>query len=305
VIGPRAIGPLVRLIRSEDAPPARAAALRVLESLDDPRALDGALGAIDDPDSTVALAAIAVAGRYVGGRSGMAAVDRLTRVVVDQQRPESVRLSALRALGGLDRRTVAPLLKALAADPNAAVRAEAAARASRRRVQPQPGDILHRAAEDAWPADPVMLHSAIVRGGGEAGLIALLKIVERARQRERRARGAERSKWSAVRAAAHLALANRGSRLGVYDLRESLEASHDTVPAEFLTALMLVGDSSCLDAIAGAHARSRDVGFRDRLAEVFRTVAQREKLTRRHGIMKKIQKRWPGALEDLNRYQPG
>jgi HEAT repeat protein len=271
----------------------------VLESLDDPRALDAALGAIDDPDATVALAGIAVARRYVRGRSGTAAVDRLTCVAVDQQRAESVRVSALRALGDLDRRTVAPLLKALAADPNAAVRAEAAARAGRRRVQSQPGDILQRAAEEAGPADPDTLHSAIVRGGGEAELIALLKIVERARERERRAKGAERAKWSAVRAAAHVALANRGSRLGVYDLRESLETLRDKVPVEFLTALMLVGDSSCLDAIAGAHARSRDVWFRERLADVFRTVAQREKLTRRHGIMKKIQKRWPGALEHL------
>ena len=127
----------------------------------------------------------------------------------------------------------------------------------------------------------------------------LLRIVERVREQETRVKGADWPKWSAVRAATHLALANRGSRLGVYDLRESLEGSHDKVPVEFLTALDLVGDASCLEAIASAHARSRDGSFRERLVDAFRTIVTREKLTRRHAVMKKIQKRWPGTLERL------
>jgi hypothetical protein len=102
-----------------------------------------------------------------------------------------------------------------------------------------------------------------------------------------------------ARAAAHVALANRGSRIALYDLRESLERGAAPLPVEFLAALSLVGDTSCLEAIAGAHAKARNLWWRQHLADVFRTIVARERLTRRHAVVRKIEKRWPGVLRDM------
>ena len=97
-----------------------------------------------------------------------------------------------------------------------------------------------------------------------------------------------------ARAAAHVALAHRGSRLAVYDLRESLESADAPLPVEFLAALTLVGDRSCLEPIAAAyaHARGGHAWWRQHLADAFRAIAARERITRRNAVMKKIEKRW-------------
>jgi hypothetical protein len=94
-------------------------------------------------------------------------------------------------------------------------------------------------------------------------------------------------------------LANRGSRLALYDLRESLKAAAAPLPVEFLTALSLVGDTSCLEAIAAAHQRSDDDWWRQRLSDSFHSIAERGRITRRHAVMKRIQKRWPGTFKQL------
>ena len=300
VIGPRAVDRLVLIIRSRTAAHVRAAALRALEGIDDRRALAAALIAINDSEPTVAVAAIGLARRFLRGPGGADAVDRLVSATTNRARPDTVRLAALRALRDLDRRTIAPLLKSLAADPVAAVRTEAAAEPGRRRVRPaRPVELLVKAADRGLPADPGQLRRAVISAGGEVALTVLLRIIERVRERENGLAPAQRARWSAVRAAAHVALANRASRLGLYDLRESLEAPHEKLPVEFLTALMLVGDASCLPGMASAHAQSGDAWFRERLADVFRVVVKRERLTRRHAVMKKIHQRWPGTLEQL------
>ncbi|MGH9139797.1 MAG: hypothetical protein ACRD2I_01500, partial [Vicinamibacterales bacterium] len=110
-----------------------------------------------------------------------------------------------------------------------------------------------------------------------------------------------RDQWRLARAAAHVTLAQRGSRLALYDLRDSLEAARGPLPVEFLAAITLIGDASCLEAIAAAHARARpkDAWWRRHLAEAFQTIVKRDQLTRRHAAMKKIEKRWPGALDGL------
>jgi len=110
---------------------------------------------------------------------------------------------------------------------------------------------------------------------------------------------AARSEWTTTRAAAHVALAARGSRLALYDLRESLEKSASPLPVEFLAALSQVGDASCLEPIAAAHARSHDAWWREHLAHAFKAIMRRERLTKRHATLKRIEKRWPGATSVL------
>ena len=300
VIGARAVERLVALVESSTAAVPRVAALRALETFSDPRSLESALRAIDDRDRTVAIAAIGVARGFVLGPHGARAVDRLTGTAIDRARPEGVRVAALRALGALDPATVAPLLKSLANDPVPAIRVEATSHLpGRRAAKISPVDALNAAAEHDLPEDARGLHQAIIRGGPDAPLGAMLQIIERVREREGSTPAGQRGEWTTVRAAAHVALANRGSRLAVYDLRESLEGARQPLPPEFITVLTLVGDASCLEAIAGAYTRVRDAAWRNQLAEGFRSIVKRERVTRRHAVMKKIEKKWAAAAREL------
>jgi hypothetical protein len=100
-----------------------------------------------------------------------------------------------------------------------------------------------------------------------------------------------------------VALAARGSRIALYDLRESLEsvsAASAPLPVEFLAALSTAGDASCLEAVAAAYARAtHNTWWRDHLADAFKTIIKRERHTRRHAVVKKIEKRWGSALDQL------
>ena len=65
-----------------------------------------------------------------------------------------------------------------------------------------------------------------------------------------------------MRGRVHVALAARGSRIALYDLRESLEAAAPAtsfsgpLPVDFLAALSTAGDASCLEAVTAAYART-------------------------------------------------
>jgi HEAT repeat protein len=308
IIGARGVERLVEFAESPADAAARAAAFRTLEAIADPRALGPALRALDHAgiDPAVAIAAAGVARAFVRGARGASAVDGLTAVALDRARPEPVRIAALRAMRDLHQSTLAPLLKSLADDPSPAVRAEAVARPTRKpSAAVESLDTLTRAAQAGLPNDPDALRHAIIRAGDAIALPLLLRIVERVREREGLEPPAQRPRWTTTRAAAHVALANRGSRLALYDLRESIEAATAPLPVEFLTALSIMGDASCLEAIGSAHARSRDAWWRTHLADAFRTIVVRERITRRHAVMKRIEKRWTSTLDELWGGKPG
>ena len=66
-----------------------------------------------------------------------------------------------------------------------------------------------------------------------------------------------------------------------------------------MAALSLIGDATCLESIAAAYAHAPakpDDWWRGHLVDAFRAIVKREKLTARHAVMKKIQKRWPAIL---------
>jgi HEAT repeat protein len=307
VLGARAVERLIALGGSRAAPAARAAAFRALEAIADPHALECALGAIPDADPMVAVAAIAVARTFVRGPQSATIVDAVTVAVIDQRRSEPVRLAALRTLMDLERSTVEPLLKSLADDPSSAVRELVA---DRRKAPQKPSRVdplvqLTQAAEQGLPDDPHVLHQAIAAAADTAPLPLLLAIVERVRDREGGEPQPRRMEWMMARAAAHVALANRGSRLALYDLREALDRADAPLPVEFLSALSVAGDASCLVPLAGAYVRSTRAGrlqrdwWRQHLRDTFRTIVKREKLTRRSALLKRIEKRWPTVLADM------
>jgi len=300
IIGARGVERLLELAQSRADPVGRAAAFRTLEAIADPRALGPALQALDDTgiDEAAAIAAVGVARVFVRGALGASAVDRLTTVALDRARPEPVRVAALRAMRELESSTLAPLLKSLIDDPSPAVRAEAET-GSTNGSDSDPLVTLTRAAQTGLQNDPDALRRAIVRAGDAIALPLLLRIVERVREREALEPSAQRPAWTTTRAAAHVALANRGSRLALYDLRESIEAASAPLPVEFLTALSTVGDASCLEAIGSAHARSADAWWRTHLADAFRTIAAREGITRRRAVMKRVERKYPGVFGDM------
>ncbi len=300
VIGARAIDRLVSLIDQPDRGAAtRVAALRALEGLSDPRALDPALRAASDADADVAAAGVAVIRTFVRGRHGVAAVDGLAAIGLNQAASETIRLEAIEALGDLDAATVQPLWQALANDPNPRIRARALngkPGQSRGRARPISMSAVERLvaiAEQGLPGDPELLCRLLTTDGATVSPSHLHRIVERVRDKEEAEAPARRAWWTRARGCAHVALAKRSSLLGVYDLREALESASAPLPVEFLAALALTGDASCLEAIAAAHGRATDRWWREHLADAFHAIVERKRLTRRHAVLKKIQKRSP------------
>jgi hypothetical protein len=303
VAGPRAVARLASIAADDGAAsPVRSAALRALEASDSPLALEAALRAVDASDTGVADAAVAVLRQFVGGPE-VGAVDRLAAVALDRRRPDLLRAAAFSALGSLQPATLGPLIEALEHDSSPAMRELAAARREFSRPV-GPLALLKLAAAGSLPEEPASLRSALGRVPARLSLADLAAIVQHVRDRESALPPAQRPPWTAVRASAHAALARRDSRLALYDLRETLAAAQAPLPVEFARALVEVGDATCLETIAAAHARAisaegRNGWWRRHLAEAFRVIVAREKMTRRHTAIRRIEARWPASLREL------
>jgi hypothetical protein len=297
VIGPRAVQRL--LDRAEDrqaTEESRVAALHALEGIADQRAFEPALGLLDDPSEAVAAAAVGLLHGALASARGVEALDRLTAIAVDRTRARAVRLAAIRAVRGIGDTTVGPLLQALGVDPDPAI---ALAAGLGPESAADPVHQLRDAAAGILPDAPDSVRLALTEAAEHVPPQVLHQLIERIRFREGAESGATRGGWMAARAAAHAALAHRGSRLALYDLRETLESARDPLPVEFLGAAAAIGDATCLEAIASAYTRGlegrADVWWLQRLTDVFRTIAAREGLTRRHAAGKRIAARWREA----------
>jgi HEAT repeat protein len=311
VIGTRAVGGVLTLLSSSTVSAARTGALAALEAIGDPRAADAALVCLEEDDEAVRGAAAVLLRRLLESARGAAVLDRLAAIAVDGTRPDGPRLAALEAL----RYVPGPALELIAArlrdDPSPAVRATVA-RSGVAAVRP-PIEALEQAAAGALPDHPDSLRQWLAAAGADAPLSTLHALVQRVRDREREtANPVRRGEWMTARAIAHQVLAARGSTVALYDLRETIE-SGEPAPVEMLAALDAIGDRTCLEPIAAAHARlaeqdghltrQLDPGaanwWRDHLAAVFRTIAAREKLNERHAVTKRIRARWPRAAASL------
>jgi len=283
VIGPRAVDRLVALAGSGAAPVGRAAALKALEGIDDPRVRDAAIAALSDTDVNVATAAAAVAGAWLSREPDAHALDALTALALDRARPASARLAALDALAELPRGIVQPvLLRVAAEDPGMAARV-GTDRAGDEPSSDHPEDI------GAWLADH----------GIEAPLSAIHDRIVEIRERERHEPpGRRQQEWRTARGAAHAVLAQRGSRVALYDLRETFDAAEGPLPLDFLKAVARIGDATCLEPLARAWAAAAgDRWWRDHLARTARDIAAREELTSRHAVMKRLRAKYPEFIK--------
>ena len=269
IIGTRAIPQLDLLVRSDAPADARVAALKALEGSQEPRAADLALGVLDDADTNVAVAAIGVLRTWVTREARPTVLDALTGVALDPARMDAVRLAALDALSELPRDLVQPVLQQAARDALAA------------------GAVEDPIAAREWLAS----HP-------DASLSELHALVTTIREHERREpAGRVIQDWVVTRGAVHAALARRGSRVALYDLRESFDAAQGPLPLDFLTAATAIGDASCLEPLARAWSASpREAWWRTRLGEAAADILRKEKLTGRSAVSKRLRAKYPGFL---------
>ncbi|MGE0704837.1 MAG: HEAT repeat domain-containing protein [Vicinamibacterales bacterium] len=306
VIGTRAVERLARLALDSTAPSAaRVSAVRALEGIEDPRKLETGSILVNEGDVTVAIAAVALLRPALTGPHGVGLVDCLTTVALDRARSEQLREAAIRALADLEPRTIAPLLTALASDENDLVRSTAARLESGDRREPESAPtVVAAAAHGTLSDDADVLRKAILDGGETTPLADLRALVDVIREREASSAASSRRAWTQARGTVHATLARRNSRLAVFDLRDTLTAADAPLPVDFIAALVAIGDASCLEPIAAAIERSlvprvKDALWTRHLTEAFQVIRSRERVTVRHGVMKRIEKRWPAAFEQV------
>jgi hypothetical protein len=278
IIGERAIDRLAAVVRSNAPAAAQASALRALEGIDDPRVREIALEQLEARTPAVAMAAVSALRATLTTDPGV--LDALTALALDNARPSSVRLAALDVLSELPRTTILPVLQQVGGeDPALAARAAGGLPMA---TLDEPSGVTDwlKVRGDAAPLSEI--HDAIVR----------------IRERERdEPSGRRRQEWQAARGAAHQVLAARGSRVALYDLRESFAEAQTPLPSGFVAAVAMVGDAACIESLARAwEAAGREPWWRARLVEAARAIVAREKLTARNPTIKKVRARYSGFL---------
>jgi hypothetical protein len=293
VLGARAVEQLLSAYERARTADMHVTLLRVLEPIGDPRVLETGRRALkDEPD--VAIAAAQVLKGLLDAREpgvATAALDALVSVALDVEAPPIVRRAAFDTLRALPEDVRAGLAGVLGAEADWAESADAP-------------ESPRQAVKSAWtaaidgrlPERPSELREAIQSRAGKAPLTSLQKLVDALRAREA-ADAAHAAEWQALRGSIHKVLGLRGSRVALYDLKESLSQARTPLPVSFLAALHLVGDSSCLEPLAQAyaHAATPEEWWRQQLASAFRGVMTREHLTRRSAVVKRALTKWPDA----------
>jgi hypothetical protein len=243
-----------------------------LEGREEARARQIVRVACDDPDPGIAIAAIAVLRGWVVHESGTEILDALSGVALDPRRDATVRLAALDALSELPPDLVRPLSQGMPSS-----------------LRPEPTQTETIDTLD----DPVAM-SEWIGDHRDAPLSALHHAITRAREKELEGPPTRiRQAWTVARGAAHAVLAQRGSRVALYDLRESFDSAIAPLPLDFLSAMGLLGDATCLEPLARAWAAlPEDSWWRDRLREAAVNIAKRHKLTNRHAALKRLRSKY-------------
>jgi hypothetical protein len=302
VMGPRAIEHLLREYPAASSD-LRPGILRALETAADPRVLPIAREALSPQSTATHFAAIGVLRALLTSTRADAAsgaLDVLVATALDATRSAPLRIAASEALRDAPPDVRDPIHARLAIDSDPEVRAKAAG--PHRAARGDHREVWTDAVGGSLPPSVAAMKEALNACRASARLTELQHLVDHLRAREQREVDASRrEEWRAVRGAVHQALAARHSRLALYDLRDSLLGS-ERLPVAFVAALEDIGDASCLEPLAAAYdasSRSSDTWWREHLATAFRSIVQREGLTRRHAAVKRTMARWPEAAADL------
>ena len=269
VLGVRALPRLAKVIASSRAPAVRVCAISALEGLDDPAASEIALRALTEADADIVIAALRVLRGWVQQETGTRFFEAVTAIAVDRDRDTRSRLAALEALSDLPDHLVRPI----------------------REQAPPP--------EAAGPPldNPAAAHEWVEEHGAKASLATLHDAIKTFRDAETRADTSwRREEWIKARGAVHAKLADRGSRLALYDARETLSSARSPLPSGFLEAVGRLGDASCLEPLARAWSATPEDHWRTRLAQAARQIVVRSKLGGRNAAVKGVRANWPGFL---------
>lgn len=222
--------------------------------------------------------------------------DRLATLLLDEAAPSAARQVAVDAIRGLRDHASSELLARLpaAARPVHAATATSATAATPGAVDDEPGAPL---AAEPVPDSPAGVRQHVASAGAVMPLSQLHRALERARAHQRDARDPVQAReWLATRGAVHLALAQRGSTVALYDLRELLEQLDEPPPVSALAALRQVGDASCLEPLAAAWTRVDDGWTREQLQATAREICERHGIGVGHAVVKRLRaKRHPLA----------
>ena len=279
IIGERAVDRLIDTYGTADRA-TRVAILRTAEAIADPRMIPVAADALGGGGDLAVAGASALRALLESPNETAAAraLDALVATALDRGAERRVRVAAFDALSELPPAVREPIAEALRDDPDRALHQQATA-VSRETAAVDAA--WQDALEERLPDDPVVLREAVKARAGSAPLGSLQKLVDAVRLREAEAGVDRAAEWQHVRGAIHQALALRGSRVAVYDLRETLETASAALPPTFMAALHAVGDESCLPALAAAHKRATDDRWRAQLEAAFQGIVRRDKLGRK------------------------
>ena len=285
IAGRRAVARLVDTCRDTTDRELQIAILRILEATGDERALVAAETAIA-AHGDVAVAGIAVLRELLGRPDGGADVKALDMLLAIARDPAA------------DRRVRAAAVSALDSAP-ADVRQAIGRLAASESPLPTAGSLEEALWEDALngrlPDDPARLREAISVHAPAAPLADLRRLIEALAAREQgEPRRAVAQQWLGVRGALHQALALRGSRIALYDLRETFDRAAAQLPSAFLGAVQTIGDDSCLEPLAAAFVRAKETRWQHQLAQAFHEIVTRERITKRHSAWRRALAKAPG-----------
>jgi hypothetical protein len=299
VIGPRAVAKLIEAYGVTADRAARIAILRALEGIGDHRALPVARQAVlDGAGGDVALAAVGVLRSLLTSpheRSAATALDTLVSVTLDRAQDRRLRQAGFDALQEMPASVRVRVAEALGADSESTVNRTGGDRDTE---EVRAGAVWDDAANGQLPESPEVLREIVPARAPRTPLNTLRKMIDAARTRERDAAAADKERWRALRGSLHQSLALRGSRVALYDLRESIEESQGEVPASFVSAIQVLGDRTCLEPLAALWERvgAKDAHGRHQISAAFQAVAKREKAGKRDALMKRILAKSPGLL---------
>jgi hypothetical protein len=301
IAGSRAVEPLLQALPQASVA-TQTAILRALELIASPRAVQPAITSLSSPDAAVVIAAIGAMRPHLGSPDesvAAMALDALTAKALDRTAADAVRVAALGALADAGDPVLTALRNGLQSEPRARVR-RAAGLDGPVETEIELAAARLEAAIETGENDPELLHRLLVEAGSSIALSMLHELVLFLRGRERAERdGSVQAAWQAARGAAHLALARRESRLALFDLREALSQVSATRLEPFVKAVEAIGDASCLDALVTAWERTAADG-RAPIAQAFKVIVVRERLTRRHATVKRAIGRAPGLAAFLS-----
>ena len=227
VLGARAVDRLVAAYRSAPTREMKVAVLRALEVAGDRRIVAVSKSAIQEGGDVAIAAVAALAAQIESTHAATAAevLDVLVAAALDPAKEKRVRVTAYQAIQHIpqvgDR-----IAAALRSDPDAGLKA-AALDAPRDKAATDA--IWQDALEGRLPDEPGLLREVALTKALTAPLGALQKMIDAVRAVEGSLpAGHRRDQWRAARGALHQALALRGSRVAVYDLRETIEEAQRT-----------------------------------------------------------------------------